>query len=93
MNLTSNPTPRPSSAAARNQTIFRLDNGMQVLIKEDHFSPVVAMQIWVNVGGADEIDRDAGIAHVHEHMLFNGTATRGVGEIAGEIEEIGRAHV
>jgi len=80
---------RPPSAATRNQTIFKLDNGMKVLIKEDHFSPVVAMQVWVGVGGADEIDPDAGIAHVHEHMLFKGTSTRGVGEIAGEIEASG----
>ncbi len=68
---------------------YRLDNGMSVLIKEDHFSPVTAMQIWVEVGGADERGAEAGIAHVHEHMLFKGTETRGVGEIAAEVESAG----
>lgn len=74
---------------APKHTVYELDNGMKVLIKEDHFSPVVAMQVWVDVGGADETDLDAGIAHVHEHMLFKGTATRGVGEIASEVEGAG----
>jgi zinc protease len=70
-------------------TVYTLDNGMQVLIREDHFAPVVAMQVWVEAGGADEEDFEAGVAHVHEHMLFKGTKDRGVGEIAAEIESSG----
>lgn len=70
-------------------TVYTLDNGMQVLIREDHFAPVVAMQVWVEAGGADEEDFEAGVAHVHEHMLFKGTENRGVGEIAAEIESSG----
>jgi zinc protease len=70
-------------------TVYTLDNGMQVLIREDHFAPVVAMQVWVEAGGADEEDFEAGVAHVHEHMLFKGTKNRGVGEIAAEIESSG----
>ncbi len=54
-----------------------------------HEAPVVAIQAWVHVGSADESDDLAGIAHVHEHMLFKGTSKRGVGEIARSIETAG----
>jgi len=70
-------------------TLYRLPNGMQVLIREDHFAPVAALQVWVGAGGADEDDVEAGVAHVHEHMLFKGTSNRGVGAIAAEIESSG----
>jgi len=68
---------------------FALANGMQVIVREDHFAPVVALQAWVKVGAADEHDVEAGVAHVHEHMLFKGTARRGVGQIAAEVESSG----
>jgi len=68
---------------------FTLANGMQVIVREDHFAPVVALQAWVKVGAADEHDAEAGVAHVHEHMLFKGTARRGVGQIAAEVESSG----
>lgn len=70
-------------------TLYRLPNGMRVLIREDHFAPVAALQVWVGAGGADEDDVEAGVAHVHEHMLFKGTTNRGVGAIAAEIESSG----
>lgn len=66
-----------------------LDNGLRVVIEERPASPVVALQLWVQAGSADESDPESGLAHVHEHMLFKGTARRGVGEIAGEIEAAG----
>ena len=68
---------------------FTLANGMQVIVREDHFAPVVALQAWVKVGAADEQDVEAGVAHVHEHMLFKGTTRRGVGQIAAEVESSG----
>jgi len=80
----------PSAGAADPATtLYKLPSGMTVLIREDHFAPVAALQIWVGAGGADERDIEAGVAHVHEHMLFKGTKTRGVGEIAAEIESSG----
>lgn len=66
-----------------------LDNGLKVVIEEDHSAPVVAVQLWVGVGSGDEEDDEAGISHVIEHMLFKGTKRRGVGEIAKEIEGVG----
>ncbi len=70
-------------------TIYRLDNGLRVLIREDHFAPVAALQVWVGAGAADERAIEAGVAHVHEHMLFKGTANRGLGEIASAVESAG----
>ncbi|RMG19372.1 MAG: insulinase family protein [Deltaproteobacteria bacterium] len=66
-----------------------LDNGLKVLVQENHASRAVALQAWVDVGSADERDEEAGLAHVHEHMLFKGTERRGVGEIAREVEAAG----
>ncbi len=70
-------------------TVYELDNGMRVVIKEDHFAPVAALQVWVKAGGADEMDTELGVAHVHEHMLFKGTEKRGLGEIAQAVEGAG----
>ena len=67
----------------------RLPNGLTVLVEENHAAPVAALQVWVRVGSADELPREAGLAHLHEHMLFKGTARRGPGEIARTIEGCG----
>ena len=67
----------------------RLDCGLTVLMKENHHAPVVAAQIWVDVGSADEKPGEEGLAHLHEHMLFKGTKTRGVSEIAKAVEAAG----
>ncbi len=68
---------------------YRLDNGMKVLLIPSKSAPVVACNVWVGVGSADETPEEAGLAHVHEHMLFKGTERRGVGEIAREVEAAG----
>ena len=83
------PAVRANPAQSDSTTSFMLPNGLRVLVHEDHFAPVVALQAWVRVGAADEDDREAGVAHVHEHMLFKGTARRGVGQIAAEVESAG----
>mgnify|MGYP001942871965 CR=1 FL=1 len=68
---------------------YHLDNGLKVIAYPHHTAPVVAMAMWVQAGSADERPGEEGLAHVHEHMLFKGTARRGVGEIAREIEACG----
>ncbi len=65
---------------------YRLDNGLTVLLEENHSAPVVAVNVWVKVGSACEEEGEYGLAHVHEHMVFKGTEKRGVGEIARVIE-------
>src|SRR5512134_710693 len=67
----------------------QLSNGLTVIFEENRAAPVVAFQAWVGVGSADEQPGQEGIAHVFEHMLFKGTARRGVGQIAQEIEAAG----
>ena len=68
---------------------FRLDNGLNVILKEDHSAPVVSVQIWVKTGSANETEKEAGITHIIEHMIFKGTRARKVGEIARTIESSG----
>ena len=71
-------------------TLFTtLPNGLRVLLRESHRAPVVELQIWANVGSADERPGEEGLAHFHEHMLFKGTERRQVGEVAGDIEGLG----
>ena len=50
----------------------RLDNGLRVMLLEDHRTPVVAVQIWVDAGSSDE-SFYTGIAHLFEHMMFKGS--------------------
>ncbi len=69
--------------------VTELPSGLKVLVQENHASKVVAIQVWVRVGSADETEDEAGLAHVHEHMLFKGTERRAVGAIAAEIEAAG----
>jgi zinc protease len=72
-----------------NAVRYQLPNGLTVVLQENHAAKVVAFQSWVAVGSADETPEVAGIAHVFEHMLFKGTARRGVGQIAHDIEAAG----
>ncbi len=68
---------------------YQLENGLTVIHERVRSAPVVALQIWVKAGSADESREEAGLAHLHEHMLFKGTARRGLGVIAREIEARG----
>jgi len=57
---------------ARHMQKFVLDNGLTVLTLEDHRTPVVSFQMWVEVGSRDEA-RYTGLAHLFEHMMFKGS--------------------
>ena len=87
--MNSQPISASSAAGTADRLLFTLDNGLRVVIQEDHFAPVVAIQMWVKAGSADETPDVAGAAHVHEHMIFKGTARRPVGAIAAEVESSG----
>jgi len=54
-------------------TMFQLDNGLTVLVHEDHKAPVVAVSTWYNVGSKDEPKGKTGFAHLFEHIMFNGS--------------------
>ena len=62
----------PAIAFAQIQE-FKLDNGMHVIVQEDHRSPVVVSQVWYRAGSVDEVNGKTGVAHVLEHMMFKGT--------------------
>lgn len=53
----------------------KLDNGLKIVVREDHRAPVVVSQIWYKVGSADEYRWITGISHALEHMMFQGTPT------------------
>jgi predicted Zn-dependent peptidase len=54
-------------------TLFRLPNGLTVIVHEDHKAPVVGVSMWYNVGSKDEPPKKTGFAHLFEHLMFNGT--------------------
>jgi zinc protease len=67
-----------------------LDNGMIVLIKEDHSAPVAAVQIWVGSGAVHEDEfLGSGLSHFVEHMIFKGTPTRAPGDIMRQTSDLG----
>jgi predicted Zn-dependent peptidase len=58
----------------------RLDNGLRVLISEDHYAPVYAIAVAYEVGSKDERQGRTGFAHLFEHMMFKGSENVGAGE-------------
>ena len=59
-----------------------LDNGLKVIVHEDHRAPVVVTQIWYKVGSSYEYDGITGISHLLEHMMFKGTPKIPAGEFS-----------
>lgn len=68
---------------------FLLDNGLKVIVKEDHRAPVVVSQIWYKVGASYETDGVTGVSHVLEHMMFKGTHKVGAGEFSRIVSALG----
>ena len=70
--------------------VTTLENGLVIIVREDHSAPVVSAQAWANTGSIHE-DRwlGAGLSHVLEHMLFKGTTTRPGSRIDQEVQEAG----
>lgn len=68
---------------------FTLDNGMQVVVLEDHRAPIVVHMVWYKVGAADEPPGKSGIAHFLEHLLFKGTDDMAAGEFSATVTRNG----
>ncbi len=68
---------------------FLLDNGLKLIVKEDHRSPVVVTQVWYKAGSIDEVNGVTGVAHVLEHMMFKGTEKVPNGEFSKKIAAAG----
>jgi predicted Zn-dependent peptidase len=68
---------------------YALDNGLRVLLVEDHSAPVVTVNVWYNVGSRNERVGRSGFAHLFEHMMFQGSANVGKGEHFQLVERAG----
>jgi zinc protease len=70
--------------------VFTLENGLTLIIEEDHSAPVASVQAWCATGSIDEGKwMGAGLSHILEHMLFKGTQDRKAGDIARQIQDRG----
>lgn len=78
-------------AAAAQAEVFEttLQNGLKVVVKEDHRAPTVVQQIWYHVGSMDERTGTTGVAHVLEHLMFKGTKKVPRGEFSRRIAAAG----
>lgn len=88
--LTAAPSPVEIPALPAGVKLTTLDNGLTIIVREDHSAPVVSAQAWANTGSINEGKwLGAGMSHVLEHMLFKGTTTRGAGRIDQEVQDAG----
>ena len=79
-----------SYSEARSQiTSFFLNNGMEVVVIEDHRAPIVTHMVWYKAGAADEISGKSGVAHLLEHLLFKETKNVRTGEFSKKVESLG----
>jgi zinc protease len=86
-----------TAAAASAQTTFTseppatftLPNGLQVVVIQDHRTPVVTQMIWYKVGSSDETPGKSGLAHFLEHLMFKGTAKHPAGEFSQTVLKVG----
>tara|TARA_R110000868_G_scaffold11035_9_gene53437 strand:- start:1432 stop:2772 length:1341 start_codon:yes stop_codon:yes gene_type:complete len=77
--------PMAAWAANENVTTFELENGMQVVVVEDHRAPVVTHMVWYKAGSADEPKGSSGVAHFLEHLLFKATDNMAAGELSATV--------
>lgn len=68
---------------------FTLDNGLQVVVIENHTAPIVTHMVWYRVGAADEPPGQSGVAHFLEHLMFKGTTTDPDRDFSEEISRQG----
>ncbi|MGD0261681.1 MAG: pitrilysin family protein [Verrucomicrobiota bacterium] len=89
--MTRNPSSEdPIPAIPPGVKLTTLDNGLTLIVREDHSAPVVSAQVWCMAGSIHEGKwLGAGLSHVLEHMLFKGTTTRPGSRIDQEVQEAG----
>src|SRR5438046_5309851 len=78
-----------SAAASSPVTDVTLDNGLRILVLEDHRNPIATVQTWYRVGSRNEIPGATGLAHFLEHLMFKGTPSHGTGQFSRTVEENG----
>jgi zinc protease len=68
---------------------YRLENGLRVVLNEDHSAPLVAINLWYHVGSKNERPGRTGFAHLFEHMLFSGSENVGNNEHFRYVQSVG----
>jgi zinc protease len=68
---------------------FLLNNGLKLIVREDHRAPTVAHMVWYRAGSMDETNGRTGVAHVLEHMMFKGTDKVKAGEFSRLVAAVG----
>ena len=79
----------PLAAQAEPAQEFMLENGMKIIVKEDHRAPTAAHMVWYRIGSMDEQNGTTGVAHALEHMMFKGTASLKPGEFSARVAALG----
>lgn len=82
-------TAHPAAAKVFSPSVFTLDNGMTVVVVENHRAPIASHMIWYKVGAADEPAGKTGLAHLLEHLMFKGTTRVPAGEFSKIVAEHG----
>ena len=80
------PTRRHRISASRHYT---LDNGLQVILRQDDRVPIAAVNLWYHVGPANEAPGRTGFAHLFEHMMFQGSGHTGPDAHFAHLESVG----
>lgn len=78
-----------SSGPLKGTVLKVMPNGLRMIVREQHSTPLVAIDVWVRAGSGREQAGESGAAHFLEHLIFKGTTTRKPGEIDGAIEDLG----
>jgi zinc protease len=99
--LVTRPVLQPSTAAAQGGAAvptlkfekYRLSNGLEVILSEDHRLPMVAVNLWYHVGWANERPGRSGFAHLFEHMMFQGSKHAGNDQWFRRLEAAGATDV
>lgn len=79
----------PLTANAEPVKEYRLDNGLKVLIIEEHKAPVATFQVWYRVGSRNEPAGKSGLSHLLEHMMFKGTSKYGPAALSRIVQKNG----
>ena len=78
-----------SSVFSADFSVFKLDNGQNVIIQEVKNNPIVIIDTWIKTGSINENDKNNGISHFLEHLFFKGTQKYPVGTFDKILESKG----
>ncbi len=76
-------------AQPESPSIIKMGNGLTLILREDHTTELIGVDVWVRAGSANETAKNNGVSHFIEHLVFGATATRAPGDMDLEMESIG----